>query len=160
DPDTINELHALIGKMTSDARLKVVVFESADPEYFIAHYDVSRAEQTPVAPEPSGLPRWIDFTTRLAKVSVVSIASIRGRTRGVGSEFALACDMRFASIQKAIFRQPEVAVGLIPGGGALERLPRLVGRARALEIILGSEDFDAATAERYGWINRALLDAE
>jgi enoyl-CoA hydratase/carnithine racemase len=142
--------------MTDDERLKVVVFESADPAFFIAHYDMSRAGQTPTAPAPSGLPPWIDFTTRLAQAPVVSIASIRGRARGVGSEFALACDMRFASLQKAIFGQPEVAVGLIPGGGAVERLPRLVGRARALEIILGSDDFDAATAERYGWINRAF----
>jgi enoyl-CoA hydratase/carnithine racemase len=160
NPDTIKELHDLIGTMTDDERLKVVVFESADPAFFIAHYDMSRAGQTPTAPAPSGLPPWIDFTTRLAQAPVVSIASIRGRARGVGSEFALACDMRFASLQKAIFGQPEVAVGLIPGGGAVERLPRLVGRARALEIILGSDDFDAATAERYGWINRAVPDAD
>jgi enoyl-CoA hydratase/carnithine racemase len=160
DPDTIIELQELIDRMTDDERLKVVVFDSADSEFFIAHYDMSRAGQTPTAPAPGGLPPWIDFTTRLTQASVISIASIRGRTRGVGSEFVLACDMRFASLQKAIFGQPEVAVGVIPGGGALERLPRLVGRARALEIILGSDDFDASTAERYGWINRALPDTE
>jgi enoyl-CoA hydratase/carnithine racemase len=160
DPDTIKELNELIDRMTADKRLKVVVFDSADAKFFIAHYDMSRAGQTPTAPAPSGLPPWIDFTTRLARAPFISIASIRGRARGVGSEFALACDMRFASLQKAIFGQPEVAVGVIPGGGAVERLPMLTGRARALEIILGSDDFDASTAERYGWINRALPDGE
>jgi enoyl-CoA hydratase/carnithine racemase len=160
DPDTIKELNELLDRMTADKRLKVVVFDSADAEFFIAHYDISKAAQTPTAPESSGLPPWIDFTTRLAQAPIVSIASIRGRTRGVGSEFALACDMRFASLQRAMFGQPEVAAGLIPGGGAVERLPMLTGRARALEIILGSDDFDASTAERYGWINRALPDAE
>jgi enoyl-CoA hydratase/carnithine racemase len=90
----------------------------------------------------------------------VSIASIRGRTRGGGSELALACDMRFASIEKAIFGQPEVPAGVLPGGGAIERLPGLTGRARTIEIVLGGDDFDALTAERYGWINRALPDAE
>jgi enoyl-CoA hydratase/carnithine racemase len=160
NPDTINELHHMIGRIEDDTRLKVVVFDSADPDFFIAHYDMSRAGETPTRPEPSGLPRWIDFTTRLAKVSVVSVASIRGRARGVGSEFLLACDLRFASLEKAIFGQPEVAVGLIPGGGAVERLSILVGRARALEVLLGSDDFDASTAERYGWINRAVPDAD
>jgi enoyl-CoA hydratase/carnithine racemase len=160
DPDTIKELNQLVQRMSEDESLNVVVFKSADPEFFIAHYDLSRAGETPTAPTSNGLPPWIDFTTRLGRAPVVSIALIRGRARGVGSEFALACDLRFASMEKAIFGQPEVAVGVIPGGGALERLPRLVGRARALEIILGSDDFDAATAERYGWINRALPDAE
>jgi enoyl-CoA hydratase/carnithine racemase len=160
DPDTIKELNELLNRMTADKRLKVVVFDSADAKFFIAHYDMSRARETPTAPAASGLPPWIDFTTRLAQAPFVSIALIRGRARGVGSEFALACDMRFASLQKAIFGQPEVAVGVIPGGGAVERLPMLTGRARALEIILGSDDFDAATAERYGWINRALPDGE
>ena len=160
DPDTINELNELIDRITADRRLKVVVFDSADAKFFIAHYDMSRAGQTPTAAAASGLPPWIDFTTRLAQAPVISIASIRGRARGVGSEFALACDMRFASLQKAIFGQPEVAVGVVPGGGAMERLPMLTGRARALEVILGSDDFDASTAERYGWINRALPDAE
>ena len=160
DPDTIGELNELLDRMTTDKRLKVVVFDSADAEFFIAHYDISKAAKTPTAPGSSGLPPWIDFTTRLTQAPFVSIASIRGRTRGVGSEFALACDMRFASLQRAIFGQPEVAVGLIPGGGAVERLPKLTGRARALEIILGSDDFDASTAERYGWINRALPDGE
>jgi enoyl-CoA hydratase/carnithine racemase len=102
----------------------------------------------------------MDAATRLAKSGVLSIAVIRGRVRGGGSEFTLGCDIRFASREKAIFGQPEVGTGLIPGGGALERLPMLVGRSRALEIVLGANDFDADTAERYGWINRAIPDAE
>jgi len=102
----------------------------------------------------------MDAATRLAKSGVLSIAVIRGRVRGGGSEFTLGCDIRFASREKAIFGQPEIGTGLIPGGGALERLPMLVGRSRALEIVLGANDFDADTAERYGWINRAIPDAE
>ena len=109
---------------------------------------------------PTGLPTLIDTAIRLATTSVVTIAKIRGRNRGGGSEAALACDLRFASREKALFGQPEVGAGMFPGGGALERLPLLVGRARALEIILGSDDFDAETAAQYGWINRALPDDE
>src|SRR5271154_4002175 len=160
DPDTILELQELVGMFETDDALRVVVFESADPNFFINHYDVSRAAETPVAPGPTGLPTWIDTTTRLAAVSVVTIAKIRGRNRGGGSEAGLAFDLRFASIEKAVFGQPEVGAGMFPGGGALERLPLLVGRARALEIILGSDDFDADTAAQYGWINRALPDDE
>jgi enoyl-CoA hydratase/carnithine racemase len=158
DSADIADLCELIDEMIDDTALKVVVFDSADTDFFIAHYDVGRAAVAKVA--TAGLPPWIYFTTRLANADVVSIASVRGRTRGVGSEFVLACDMCFASQQKAVFCQPEVGVGLIPGGGAIERLPQFVGRARALEIVLGSDDFDAATAERYGWINRALPDQE
>jgi enoyl-CoA hydratase/carnithine racemase len=160
DPDTILELQELVGLIETDNALRVVVLESADPDFFINHYDVSRAAETPVAPGPTGLPTFIDTTTRLATTSVVTIAKIRGRNRGGGAEAALACDLRFASLENAIFGQPEVGSGMFPGGGALERLPLLVGRARALEIILGSNDFDAATAAQYGWINRALPDDE
>jgi enoyl-CoA hydratase/carnithine racemase len=160
DPDTILELQGLVGMFETDDALRVVVFESADPHFFINHYDVSRAAETPVAPGPTGLPTFIDTTVRLATTSVVTIAKIRGRNRGGGSEAALAFDLRFASREKAVFGQPEVGAGMFPGGGALERLPLLVGRARALEIILGSDDFDADTAALYGWINRALPDDE
>src|SRR5271155_4541450 len=160
DPDTILELQELVGRMETDDTLRVVVLESADPDFFINHYDVSRAAETPVAPGPTGLPTFIDTTVRLATTPVVTIAKIRGRNRGGGSEAALACDLRFASREKAVFGQPEVGAGMFPGGGALERLPLLVGRARALEIILGSDDFDAETAAHYGWINRAIPDSE
>jgi enoyl-CoA hydratase/carnithine racemase len=160
DPDTILEFQELVTRMESDDALKVVVLESGNPDFFINHYDVSRAAETPVAPGPTGLPTWIDTTTRLAAVPVVTIAKIRGRNRGGGSEAGLAFDLRFASIEKAVFGQPEVGAGMFPGGGAIERLPLFVGRARALEIILGSDDLDAETAALYGWVNRALPDAE
>ncbi|HUI74613.1 MAG TPA: enoyl-CoA hydratase/isomerase family protein, partial [Candidatus Acidoferrum sp.] len=110
------------------------------------------------AERPEVLGLWRDFVLRLASSAVVSVAKIRGRTRGIGNEFVLACDMRFASRQSALFGNPEVGVGLIPGGGALEWLPRLVGRSRALEFVLSADDFDADIAERYGWVNRTLDD--
>ena len=154
-PTTIVELGALMTDLEADASVKVVVFESANPEFFVAHLDVAKAAERP---EVLGL--WRDFVLRLASTPVVSIAKIRGRTRGIGNEFVLACDMRFASRQSALFGNPEVGVGLVPGGGALEWLPRLVGRSRALEIVLSGDDFDADIAERYGWVNRTLDDAD
>ncbi|MED1792101.1 enoyl-CoA hydratase/isomerase family protein [Brevibacillus nitrificans] len=160
DPDTIFELLTLLDQMEADSELKIVVFDSADPDYFMAHYDMARAGERQRSPKESELPPWIDFATRLSNTHVISIAQIRGRTRGLGSEFALACDMRFASQENAVFGQPEVAVGVVPGGGGNEVLSHLVGRARALEIILSADDYDAQTAERYGWINRAIPDAD
>ena len=160
DGQTIRELQGLLDQIEKDPQLRVVVFDSADPDFFVAHFDTSRAADVPTTPGPSGHPGWIDVTQRLARAPVISIAAVRGRVRGAGSEFALACDLRFASLEKGVFGQPEVGVGVVPGGGAVERLPLLTGRARALEIIVGAGDFDAATAERYGWINRAIPDAE
>ena len=151
--ETIVELGALMKEIETDPSVRVVVFQSANPDFFIAHLDVAKAAERP---EVLGL--WRDFVLRLSSTPVVSIAKIRGRTRGIGNEFVLACDMRFASRQNALFGNPEVGVGLIPGGGALEWLPRLVGRSRALEIVLSADDFDADIAERYGWVNRALDD--
>lgn len=157
-PAAIVELQALVTAVDDDPTAKVLVFESADPDFFIAHFDTTKAAEMPGQPGPSGYSAWIDVVVRLNRSPVVSIAKIRGRTRGVGSEFILACDLRFASRQRAIFGQPEVGVALPPGGGALEWLPRLMGRARALEVVLTGDDFDAELAERYGWINRALDD--
>jgi enoyl-CoA hydratase/carnithine racemase len=152
-PATIVELGALMTNLEADRSVKVVVFQSANPDFFVAHLDVSKA-----AIQPGVLDLWRDFVLRLSSTPVVSIAKIRGRTRGIGNEFVLACDMRFASRQSALFGNPEIGVGLIPGGGALEWLPRLVGRSRALEIVLSGDDFDAEIAERYGWVNRTLDD--
>jgi len=152
-PTTIVELGALMTELEADPSVKAIVFQSANPEFFVAHLDVAKA-----AERPEVLDLWREFVLRLAAAPVVSIAKIRGRTRGIGNEFVLACDMRFASRQTALFGQPEVGVGLIPGGGALEWLPRLVGRSRALEIALSADDFDADIAERYGWVNRTLDD--
>jgi enoyl-CoA hydratase/carnithine racemase len=160
DPDSFLELQQLVADIEASDELKVVVFDSADPDFFIAHYDTARIPDTSAKPGPTGHPPWTDFMLRMQQSPVVSVAKIRGRTRGVGREFALVCDIRFASLEKAVFGQPEVGAGLIPGGGGMERLPSLVGRARALEIILGADDFDAATAERYGWVNRAIPDAQ
>jgi enoyl-CoA hydratase/carnithine racemase len=152
-PSTIVELGALMTDLEADRSVKAVVFDSANPDFFIAHLDVAKA-----AERPEALDLWRDFVLRLSSASVVSVAKIRGRTRGIGNEFVLACDMRFASRQSALFGNPEVGVGLVPGGGALEWLPRLVGRSRALEIVLSADDFDADIAERYGWVNRTLDD--
>ena len=160
DEGTIQELHALVPLLEQEDAPKVVIFESADPDFFIAHYDTSRARQSSGKIGPTGYRPWLDFILRLARAPVVSIAKIRGRARGVGNEFILACDLRFASRERAIFGQPEVGVGVIPGGGALEWLPRLVGRSRALEIVLSADDLDAETAEAFGMINRAVDDAK
>jgi enoyl-CoA hydratase/carnithine racemase len=152
-PATIVEFGTLMTDLEADSSVKVVVFQSANPDFFVAHLDVAKA-----AEQPEVLGLWRDVVLRLASTQVVSIAKIRGRTRGIGNEFVLACDMRFASRQRAIFGNPEVGVGLVPAGGALEWLPRVVGRSRALEIALSADDFDADIAERYGWVNRTLDD--
>jgi enoyl-CoA hydratase/carnithine racemase len=154
-PETIVELRAVMADIEADPSVRVVVFDSANPDFFIAHLDVAKA-----VAQPGVLDLWRDFVLRLSASPVVSIAKIRGRTRGIGNEFALACDMRFASRQNAVFGNPEVGVGLVPGGGAMEWLPRLVGRSRALEFVLSADDFDADVAERYGWVNRTLNDDE
>src|SRR5580698_2747713 len=150
-PATIVQLGALMTDLEADPSVKVIMFQSANPDFFIAHLDVGKA-----AERPEALDLWREFVLRLSSTPVVSIAKIRGRTRGIGNEFVLACDMRFAGRQSALFGNPEVGVGLVPGGGALELLPRLVGRSRALEIVLSGDDFDADIAERYGWVNRTL----
>lgn len=154
DDSMYDDLFDLVGEMEADPELKVVTFESANPDFFIAHYSTAEPRSR------FGIPPWIKTAKRLAASKVLSIAVIRGRVRGGGSEFAMALDLRFASRERAVFGQPEVGTGLIPGGGALQRLPLLVGRARALEIVLGAQDYDADTAERYGWINRAIPDAQ
>ncbi|MEV5541698.1 enoyl-CoA hydratase/isomerase family protein [Saccharopolyspora shandongensis] len=161
DSAILTGLRELVDRIEVDDELKVVVFDSADEDFFLAHFDMT-GESLPTARAigPSGLPGVTDVLTRLASAPVLSVAKIRGRARGVGSEFVLACDIRFASAEKAVLGQPEVGAGVIPGGGGVERLAHLVGRGRALEIIVGADDFDAQTAQRYGYINRAVPDAE
>jgi enoyl-CoA hydratase/carnithine racemase len=158
--DTILELQSVMDAVESAKDLRVVVFDSANPEFYFARYDLVNAPETMVRAGPTRLPLLIDLSSRLSRTPVISIASIRGRARGLGNEFILACDMRFASREKALFGQPELPGGMLPGGGGVERLPLLVGRSRALEIILSGDDFDAPTAERYGWITRCVPDAE
>jgi enoyl-CoA hydratase/carnithine racemase len=149
-----------VDELEHDPQVTVVVFNSANADHFLCPYDMSRAADTPSTPGPTGMPPWLDLTVRLSRLPVVSIAVIRGAARGVGQEFALACDLRFASREHTAIDQPEVSKRLVPGGGAISRLPALAGRARALELILGSVVLDGTTAERYGVVNRALPDAE
>jgi enoyl-CoA hydratase/carnithine racemase len=154
-------LQDLLVRMDTSESLRVVVFESAIPDFYLAHFDLTgKTGNITTAVGPSGLPILIDTFVRLTKSVAISIAKIRGCVRGGSSEFVLACDMRFASRENTRLGQPEVGVGVHPGGGGTERLPHLVGRGRALEIVLGADDFDGDTAERYGYVNRALPDAE
>jgi enoyl-CoA hydratase/carnithine racemase len=154
-------LQDLLARMDASASLRVVVFESANPEFFLAHFDLTgKTGNITTEVGPSGLPILTDTFVRITRSPVASIAKIRGCVRGVSSEFVLACDMRFASRENTLLGQPEVGVGLHPGGGGTERLPPLVGRGRALEIILGANDFDGDTAALYGYVNRSLPDDE
>jgi enoyl-CoA hydratase/carnithine racemase len=154
-------LQDLLARTSVDPGLRVVVFESANRDFYLSHFDLTgKLGNVMTAVGPSGLPVLADTFVRITRSPVVSLAKIRGCVRGACSEFVLACDMRFASLENTRLGQPEVGVGLHPGGGGTERLPHLVGRGRALEIILGASDFDGDTAERYGYVNRALPDAE
>jgi enoyl-CoA hydratase/carnithine racemase len=154
-------LQDLLARMDASPRLRVVVFESASPEFFLAHFDLTgKTGNITTAVGPTGMPILTDTFVRITRSPVVSIAKIRGCVRGVSSEFVLACDMRFASRENTSLGQPEVGVGVHPGGGGTERLPPLVGRGRALEIVLGANDFDGDTAAQYGYVNRALPDGE
>src|ERR1700757_3432368 len=161
DATMFEVLQGLLARMDASPSLRVVVFESANPKFYLSHFDLTgKIGNIMTSVGPSGLPVLMDTFARLTQSPVVSIAKIRGCVRGVSSEFVLACDMRFASRENTRLGHPEVGVGLHPGGGGTERLPHLVGRGRALEIVLGANDFDGDTAERYGYVNRALPDAE
>src|ERR1700726_4879445 len=161
DADVFQALQDLLVRMETTETLRVVVFESAIPDFYLAHFDLTgKIGNIMTAVGPSGLPILTDTFVRATKSPVVSIAKIRGSVRGGSSEFVLACDMRFASRENTKLGHPELGVGLHPGGGGTERLPHLVGRGRALEIVLSANDFDGDTAERYGYVNRALPDVE
>ena len=161
-PANIPQLEEVVSSLESDDRVKVVVFDSAIDGFFLTHYDfLAKPEESAKFPAgPTGLQALPDMLARLTRASVVSIASIRGRATGVGSELALASDMRFASREKAILSQWEVGAALVPGGGPMARLPRLIGRGRALEVLLGADDINGDLAELYGYVNRSLPDAE
>lgn len=161
-PQHLPLLNDIITAIEADPQLKVVVFDSAVEGFFITHYDflAPLEDSMSIPPGPTGLQALPDMLVRLSRAPVVSIASIRGRATGVGSELALASDMRFASREKAILSQWEVGAGLVPGGGPMARLPRLMGRGRALEVLLGADDIRGDLAERYGYVNRSLPDAE
>jgi enoyl-CoA hydratase/carnithine racemase len=138
------------------------VFDSANRDFYLAHYDVEHdpARTAALGVGPTGMHAWLDLLVRLARAPVVTIASIRGRARGAGSEFALACDLRFASRENTLLGQFEVGLGVVPGGGPMARLSRLVGRGRALEILLVADDLDGPRAELYGYVNRLIADDE
>ncbi len=157
---TVAELGELVGLIEHDADLNVVVFDSRNRDFYLAHYDVENdpGKTAALGVGPTGLSAWIDVLVRLARAPVVSIASIRGRARGAGSEFVLACDLRFASRENTLLGQFEVGIGVIPGGGPMARLARLVGRGRALEILLVADDLDGQRAEQYGYVNRVIAD--
>src|SRR5258706_10180749 len=161
-PEMVREFQEVIDALESDEHVRVVVFDSAVDDYFLNHSDfTARLEDLTSMPAgPKGLPPWPDFLVRLTRLPVASIALIRGRATGNGSEITLACDMSFASREKAILSQWEVGVGMVAGGGPMARLPGLIGRNRALEVLLSSEDLRADQAEAYGYVNRALPDAE
>ena len=161
-PETIPQLDEIITSLERDQNVKVVVFDSAIEGFFMTHYDflAPLENTTRLPPGPTGLQPLPDMLVRLSRAPVVSIASIRGRATGVGSELALACDMRFASREKAILSHFEVGAGVVPGGGPMARLPRLMGRGRALEVLLGADDIPGDLAEAYGYVNRALPDSE
>src|SRR6516162_3060864 len=161
-PKNLAPFNEIISKIETDEQVKVVVFDSAIEGFFLTHWDfLAKPEDDPgMPPGSTGLQPFPDMLARLSRAPVVSIVSIRGRATGCGSELALASDMRFASREKAIFSQWEVGAGLVPGGGPMARLPRLIGRGRALEVLLGADDIPGDLAERYGYVNRALPDSE
>lgn len=162
DATMFGDLWRLAGRLPDDEDVRVVVVRSADPDFFIAHADLGLIQQLPRdvtdrGAEPSAIHSFMEQWRTLPQVT---IAQLEGRARGGGSEFALSLDLRFAARDRAVLAQPEVALGIIPGGGGTQRLPRLIGRGRTLEVVLGCDDFPADLAERYGWVNRALPAAE
>jgi enoyl-CoA hydratase/carnithine racemase len=161
-PEMVVQFQDVINALEADEDVRVVVFDSAVDDYFLNHSDFTAKleDLTSMPAGPTGLPPWPDFLARLTRAPVVSIALIRGRATGNGSEITLACDMSFASREKAIISQWEVGVGMVAGGGPMARLPHLIGRNRALEVLLSSEDIRGEQAEAYGYVNRALPDAE
>src|SRR5205807_3043303 len=161
-PQFVQELREIMTAIENDEQVRVVVFDSAVEGFFLNHSDflANFEDLKRIPPGPTGLEAWPDILVRLTRAPVVSITSIRGRATGNGSELALACDMTFVSREKAILSQWEVGVGLVAGGGPMARLPRLMGRARALEVLLGSDDIRGDEAEFLGYVNRSLPDAE
>ena len=162
-PELVRDLVTLLGELESGSDVRVVLLESGDPEYFVPHVDLTKVAEYTAEAARAGGPDDASLGMlwhKLSEVPVVTIAKIRGRARGAGSELALACDMRFAARENAILGQIEVGAGAAPGAGGVQHLARLLGRGRAMEAILGAADFDAEQAERYGWVNRALPDAE
>jgi enoyl-CoA hydratase/carnithine racemase len=161
-PEFVVEFGEIMTAIETDEQVRVVVFDSAVEGFFLNHSDflVELKELTSLPQGPTGLEAWPDILVRISRAPVATIAKIRGRATGNGSELSLACDMSFASREKAILSQWEVGIGLVAGGGPMTRLPRLIGRSRAMEVLLGSEDITGDLAQEYGYVNRSLADAE
>src|SRR5580692_3147527 len=161
-PEFVVEFAKIVTAIENDDQVRVVVFDSAVEGFFLNHSDftVPLEELTSLSQGPTGLEAWPDILVRITHAPVVSIVKIRGRATGNGSEITLACDMAFVSREKALLSQWEVGVGMVAGGGPMARLPRLIGRGRALEVLLGSDDIRGDLAEAYGYVNRSLPDAE
>ena len=161
DAVMMKELLNLLTEIERDKRVAVVLFDSANPDFFLAHYDIAGDPAELVGVETTtGRHPFTDLHIRLSKSPAVTISAIRGRARGAGSEFALATDIRFASRERAVLGQFEIGVAAAPGGGALNRLSGLVGRARAFEVLVSGHDFDGELAEQYGYVNRAIPDEQ
>jgi enoyl-CoA hydratase/carnithine racemase len=158
--DTVAELSKVVDELSRDEQVQVVIFDSGIPGYFYNHADLGQVPELLALTSADSTPLFIGLSIRLTHAPFVSIAAIRGRTRGGGDELTLAFDLRYASREEAIFCQPEVGIGIVPGGGGGDWLPRLLGRDRALEAILTAQDYDADRAEQYGWVTRALPDAD
>jgi enoyl-CoA hydratase/carnithine racemase len=158
--DAVTRLVEVVAELSRDEQVQVVIFTSSTPGYFFNHADLAQFDDLLGLVSADSTPTFIELVTSLTNAPFISIASIRGRTRGGGNEITLAFDLRYASLEHAVFCQPEVGTGLVPGGGGSDRLPRVIGRDRALEAILTSDDYDAARAEHYGWVTRAVPDAE
>src|SRR5580692_10962410 len=161
-PQFVREMREIIKAVEADEEVKVLVFESAVEGFFLNHSDflADMKELTSMPQGPTGLEAWPDMLVRITRAPVVAMALIRGRATGNGSEIALACDMTFASREKALLSQWEVGVGLVAGGGPMARLPGLMGRQKALEVLLSSNDIGGDLAEAYGYVNRSLPDGE
>jgi enoyl-CoA hydratase/carnithine racemase len=162
-PEVVRDLVALVAALETPAEIRAVVFDSADPDFFLPHVDLTKVAEYTAEAAKAGGPGDASLgmlLQRFSRLPVVTIGKLRGRARGAGSEFLLACDVRFASREHAVLGQPEVGFGAPPGAGGVQRLARLMGAGRALEVLLGADDFTADLAERYGWINRAVPDAE
>ncbi len=162
DVAMIQDLDRLGTELAADAAVRVAVFRSANPDFFIAHADVGLIQTLPTEPPPKStrLGVFHQIVDRYRTMPKATIGVVEGRARGGGSEFLLSLDMRFGALGRAVLAQPEVALGIIPGGSGTQRLPRLIGRARALEVILGCADIPADVAERWGYLNRALPPQE
>lgn len=163
DGDMASEFDRVTRTLEGDKNVRVVVLQSSLPQFFVAHSGLARVAGGPAPTHVLTTPNFRQtqlLTERLRNMPKVTIAKVEGIARGGGNEVVLGADMSFAALDKAVFGQPEIGVGVVPGGGATQRLPSLIGRARALEVLLSGEDFTAAMAERYGWINRAMKAEE